>query len=812
MNMKKSLAVLLAAASSVTCFAADESHAWTAGASLSTLGSLALTYESGSVKTIVATPSDGGTITLTGDAITFAADATVTMAAPGKLVFLNDVAGAGLTCARTGLQRTYSGAALPAYVEGNLGALMFENLSLDAVSPVSSQFSGVLSGVARPYFIVREAGRLEVQMQSQYLFSSYNAGQTQSAKLVLVQNGADIYGSVAWTKTNGADYGDYRGRKDFSNDGTVVDGHVDNLTVALTAEMGAAEIAFAGALSGALSAVGGIRVSIDAQVAASGGVLANAIEAGAGSSVVLRNSQGISVTSAISGSGDVVFENDAVYSYKRDGFFYTTADMDSAYHTTSMVFKTNARLSNVTNVKAVVGCYTKGVLPIANNGYVLVSSTATSQRWQIQGLDKSTGANFMRCANLDFTQVGDDIWVKYAEARQGSGTQGTALTGSQQMITASTSDSVSAKGAAVYVYDVELEFADPIELEATALSGANAMVNGDYRVRDGATLSLDAKTTLPCAGTVFAESGGKVLLNFAMSDQSYAYGANTCSFCIQKGGTLRQSKRFAIGYMFSIWNDGGTFVMDDVVDVGFDGILNHLWLRDGAVVVAPNIYSGKLHAGIWSVSGSSPSVATVSTLYLYGQDNATEANPLPRTFIVDVDEVTGDADVDFTVNGTITTPSSVAFTNVTVLKRGSGTWLMNGKLSHVGPTLVSGGLLKLGQTGSMKASQNINLINGGGIALAEGVSNQVGTVTLQPSGTLDVPKTSTLVVDSIVGLSSGVLTIDGELDEAGGQIRIVNVPSRNELKRISYGEFGVTVDAAGWLVPKKKLGLVISFK
>ena len=112
----------------------------------------------------------------------------------------------------------------------------------------------------------------------------------------------------------------------------------------------------------------------------------------------------------------------------------------------------------------------------------------------------------------------------------------------------------------------------------------------------------------------------------------------------------------------------------------------------------------------------------------------------------------------------------------------------------------------------MKTSQNINLINGGGIALAEGVSNQVGTVTLQPSGTLDVPKTSTLVVDSIVGLSSGVLTIDGELDEAGGQIRIVNVPSRNELKRISYGEFGVTVDADGWLVPKKKLGLVISVK
>ena len=137
---------------------------------------------------------------------------------------------------------------------------------------------------------------------------------------------------------------------------------------------------------------------------------------------------------------------------------------------------------------------------------------------------------------------------------------------------------------------------------------------------------------------------------------------------------------------------------------------------------------------------------------------------------------------------------------------------MNGKLSHVGPTLVSGGFLKLGQRGSMSASQDITLINGGGIALAEGVSNSVGKVTLAPSGVLDVPRTSTLVVDSFVNLTSGALTVTNELDEAGGQIRILNVPSRNELKRIAYGEFGVTVDANGWLIPKRKRGFVMSVK
>ena len=69
-----------------------------------------------------------------------------------------------------------------------------------------------------------------------------------------------------------------------------------------------------------------------------------------------------------------------------------------------------------------------------------------------------------------------------------------------------------------------------------------------------------------------------------------------------------------------------------------------------------------------------------------------------------------------------------------------------------------------------------------------------------------------LVMDSIMNLANGALTVTSELDEAGGQIRILNVPARSELKRIAYGEFGVTVDANGWLIPKRKRGFVMSVK
>ena len=299
MNRKiKTILVMFAMCS--VC-AADETHVWTSGTTPLSLGSLAFTYENGAVKTLVATPSDGGMITLSGDAITFATGATVTMAAPGTLVFANDVVSAGLTCSRTGQQFTYSGAALPAYQDGNPGALMFEDLSLDAVTPVVSRFSGDLIGVAKPYFFVRELGRLEVQMQSQHLLSSYNAGQTQSAKLVLVQNGSDIYGSVAWTKTNGTDYGDYRGRKDFTDDGTAVDGVVDNLTVEITAGHNAAKVLFTGALSGSVSAKDGAFVAIDVGRAAVAETFANGLDVGAGSMIEVRNSAGITVTSVIAG-------------------------------------------------------------------------------------------------------------------------------------------------------------------------------------------------------------------------------------------------------------------------------------------------------------------------------------------------------------------------------------------------------------------------------------------------------------------------------------------------------------------------------
>ena len=84
----------------VSASAGNVTLTWDASATPATLGEAAtglleFTYVDGKVKSLTATPVDGGSIVLTGDAISFAAAATNYMAAVGELVFSNAVTGAG---------------------------------------------------------------------------------------------------------------------------------------------------------------------------------------------------------------------------------------------------------------------------------------------------------------------------------------------------------------------------------------------------------------------------------------------------------------------------------------------------------------------------------------------------------------------------------------------------------------------------------------------------------------------------------------------------------------------------------------------
>lgn len=97
MNIKEGTAVALVAATLAAAPASAEPLAWSAGMT-DIGGKIAITYdvvETDKIKTLVATPAGGETLTVTGEAMTFAAGATISMAADGKLVFANNVTADG---------------------------------------------------------------------------------------------------------------------------------------------------------------------------------------------------------------------------------------------------------------------------------------------------------------------------------------------------------------------------------------------------------------------------------------------------------------------------------------------------------------------------------------------------------------------------------------------------------------------------------------------------------------------------------------------------------------------------------------------
>ena len=100
----KKLAFAAVVAGALTCVASDSSYTYTPGDTSLGGGAVTITYAAGTtdIATLTANPSNGGTITLTGGAATFAAGATLTLATSGTVSFAERVTTKGaLTLTRS---------------------------------------------------------------------------------------------------------------------------------------------------------------------------------------------------------------------------------------------------------------------------------------------------------------------------------------------------------------------------------------------------------------------------------------------------------------------------------------------------------------------------------------------------------------------------------------------------------------------------------------------------------------------------------------------------------------------------------------
>ena len=206
-------AVLMLSAS--CALAADVTVEWKAGEKPESLGdgAVSLTYDEDAVSALAVAPSDGGTVTMTGDPIPMGADAAVTFAAPGTMDFANEVEaeGGNLT-----LGNPSDGPGTIRFVTGGSESstnalstaeesptLIAEGVSLADYEPAYAHFLTYNPGgqkwkvareheneILRPYNEVRTDGSLTVQFQG--VTRSHADPHTASITVRFLQQGDDI--------------------------------------------------------------------------------------------------------------------------------------------------------------------------------------------------------------------------------------------------------------------------------------------------------------------------------------------------------------------------------------------------------------------------------------------------------------------------------------------------------------------------------------------------------------------------------------------------------------------------------------------
>ena len=176
-------------------------------------GAVAFTYDgSGAILSMTATPSGGGTVFVDGDAMEFAADAEIILAAGGRLVISNvmncagDLFVTGLVATATrswndGVASTLEDPT-KALLATNSWTVMFENMDLDEWEPV--EFRGDIpanigTGWYFPnYFKAEYFKRRTVDGERQMLVDlmADSGTWTKAVRVLLRQNGANVEGRV----------------------------------------------------------------------------------------------------------------------------------------------------------------------------------------------------------------------------------------------------------------------------------------------------------------------------------------------------------------------------------------------------------------------------------------------------------------------------------------------------------------------------------------------------------------------------------------------------------------------------------------
>ena len=848
--------------------AADVAATWSATEKPTSLGDGALTfaYSGDRVTAITATPTDGGTIILSGDELPLVAGATISLSDSGCLKIGNAVTAAG-DVAVSGcdtLTRTWNDGAAGAdkAAGGNGGnallpsdsfALMFEDMDLDDWEPYAFDARDAKNQPTTCWYknlfyvtyFQRETVDGQKRMTVDLSAKSTTEGWSKFFRILLVQDGTAVKGKIlgAWyasTSSQLADSVDEElldpqsnlASQTLATRGNIAGYGVTMLTMHCIRPVSVVRF------DGLVTVPAANKINVQANVLVDG-----AVGAVASSSVTRTpnfNAYGALALSGretkvatsylrgqLAGSGTVWVQGEtavpqsgatSVFETYCAAFLGARAWIDGCRYGHDITNAT-AKFSGTAATPAVIAklCWLKDD---PNNNY------RTAKFAQLQALS----GDRILCAYVRFSQGGtgavgialygelSSVWSLPNAAPYALGVDFDEVKDAATELTKAS----SAAGEGLAVSELRISFAYPrggILLHEENPDTWNAM-NGDGLARffvAGTDVREEiyqacSSNSLPQAGVVEVRKNGWLQMISSGIDKK-GYNGGGARIVVRKGGRLWQHADCPFADAQKVTLDGGE--MRTGVDQSVKGVgssLHYLVMRDGARVVGnPLRINTRVLYPYFAVCGSEPS-SFDSSLVLTG------AGAANREFQLRVANVTGDDEPDFFLGGKITDYNE-KLTNTVIRKLGPGTVQMNGEARHHSPLRIEAGAWRLGKSGVTCADPAIPTVIslcGGKLVAAAGTSNTIGRLCAEGAdGRVEIEDGATLTLSSLaLSQATAPVVVVGDLTKHTLRIGDGSTPvSRTELDKIRWLKDGklkrITLDSEGWAGIG---GLVIIFR
>ena len=847
--------------------AADVAATWSATEKPTSLGDGALTfaYSGDRVTAITATPSDCGTISLSGDELPLAADATVSITAPGKLVVANAVTAVGdvsVSGCDTMTRIWNDGAAAADIAAGGDGgnallpadsfALMFENMDLDDWEPVAFDASQTKNQPTtcwyKHYFRADYFKRETVGGQKQMTVDLSAQGSTESwrkfFRILLVQDGTSVKGKLvnAWyaaTSSKQADSVDEElldPQSNLTTQDLAVPGNVKGYGVT-SLSMRCLRPSSAVRFDGTVTVPTANRIGVAGNVLVDGTL-------GAVTSTVAERTPNFTVSGALALSGRETKTGTSSLrgQLEGNGVVWVRGETALSQWGANSVFEDYS--PNFLSSRAWIdgsryGCDITNATAVFSG--TEVGSSVVAKLYYL----KSDPANTTGSAKFAQFQavVGDRIVCAYVRFSQ-SATTGAGATD----LYGQWSSAWAVPNAAPYALGVDF---DDIQSSATSLKMATSAVGEGLAVSElrlafakprGAYLRHEdnrdfwnnmgdptrfliagtdereetyqavSSNSLPRWGVVEVRKNGCLQMVASGVDRK-GYNGGGARIVVRRGGRLWQHADYPFADSQKVTLDGGE--MRTGVDQSVSGVgssLHYLVLRDGAHVLGnPMRINTRVLYPYFAVCGNEPS-SFDSPLVLTG------AGAADREFQLRVADVTGDDKVDFFLNGRIT-DFNATLTNTVIRKLGAGTVQMGGEARHHGPVRIEAGAWRLGKSGVTCANPTIPTVIslcGGKLVAAAGTSNTIGRLCAEgANGLVEIEDGATLTLSSLaLSQATAPVVVVGDLTKRTLRIGDGSTPvSRTELDKIRWLKDGelkrIKLDSEGWAGIG---GLVIIFR